>query len=111
MGIDVRGRDGVAEVVIDFPPVNALPTQGWYDLAAPGQLLLTEHDRDRRWLTTRLTDLAVPEPGRTAGKFVLVYDDVCTTGTQLDAVAGCLFDQGGAARVEGVVLARASWRA
>ncbi len=37
---------------------------GWYDLAAPGQLLLTEHDRDRRWLTTRLTDLAVPEPGR-----------------------------------------------
>lgn len=37
---------------------------GWYDLAAPGQLLMTEHDRDRRWLTTRLTDLAVPEPGR-----------------------------------------------
>ena len=25
---------------------------------------MTEHDRDRRWLTTRLTDLAVPEPGR-----------------------------------------------
>jgi dipeptidyl aminopeptidase/acylaminoacyl peptidase len=37
---------------------------GWYDLAAPGQLLLTEHDRDRRWLTTRLTDLAGPGPGR-----------------------------------------------
>jgi dipeptidyl aminopeptidase/acylaminoacyl peptidase len=37
---------------------------GWYDLAAPGQLIMTEHDRDRRWLTTRLTDLAVPEPGR-----------------------------------------------
>ncbi len=37
---------------------------GWYDMAAPGQLLMTEHDRDRRWLTTRLTDLAVPEPGR-----------------------------------------------
>jgi predicted amidophosphoribosyltransferase len=54
--------------------------------------------------------LAVPEPGRTAGQFVLVYDDVCTTGTQLDAVAGCLLDQGGAARVEAVVLARALWR-
>jgi enoyl-CoA hydratase/carnithine racemase len=26
--------DGIAEVVIDFPPVNALPVQGWYDLAA-----------------------------------------------------------------------------
>jgi predicted amidophosphoribosyltransferase len=41
---------------------------------------------------------------------VLVYDDICTTGGQLDAVAGCLHDQGGAARVEGVVLARAPWR-
>jgi dipeptidyl aminopeptidase/acylaminoacyl peptidase len=37
---------------------------GWFDMAAPGQLLLTEHDRDRRWITTRLTDLASPEPGR-----------------------------------------------
>jgi dipeptidyl aminopeptidase/acylaminoacyl peptidase len=37
---------------------------GWSDLAAPGQLLMTEHDRDRRWLTTRLTDLGVPEAGR-----------------------------------------------
>ena len=27
-------RDGIADVVIDFPPVNALPAQGWYDLAA-----------------------------------------------------------------------------
>jgi len=54
--------------------------------------------------------LRVPDPARTAGRFVLVYDDVCTTGSQLDAVAGCLLDQGGAARVEGVVLARAPWR-
>ena len=34
MGIDVRTRDGIADVVIDFPPVNALPAQGWHDLAA-----------------------------------------------------------------------------
>ena len=54
--------------------------------------------------------LKVPEPARTAAKFVLVYDDVCTTGTQLDAVAACLLDPGQAARVEGVVLARAPWR-
>jgi enoyl-CoA hydratase/carnithine racemase len=33
MGIDVRTDSGVAEVVIDFPPVNALPAQGWRDLA------------------------------------------------------------------------------
>jgi enoyl-CoA hydratase len=34
MGIVVSRGDGVAEVVIDFPPVNALPVQGWFDLAA-----------------------------------------------------------------------------
>ena len=34
MGIELRGGDdGVAEVVIDFPPVNALPVQGWFELA------------------------------------------------------------------------------
>jgi enoyl-CoA hydratase len=32
-GIEVRARDGVAEVMIDFPPVNALPARGWGDLA------------------------------------------------------------------------------
>jgi predicted amidophosphoribosyltransferase len=54
--------------------------------------------------------LAIPDPARTAGKFVLVYDDICTTGRQLDTVAAALLDDGGAARVEGVVLARAPWR-
>src|SRR5580698_6773158 len=34
MGIDVQTRDGIADVIIDFPPVNALPAQGWHDLAA-----------------------------------------------------------------------------
>src|ERR1700748_13093 len=33
MGVEVRTADGIAEVVIDFPPVNALPVQGWFDLA------------------------------------------------------------------------------
>jgi enoyl-CoA hydratase len=33
MGIEVSSGDGVAEVVIDFPPVNALPVRGWFDLA------------------------------------------------------------------------------
>ncbi len=54
--------------------------------------------------------LAVPDPSRTAGQHILVYDDICTTGTQLDAVAACLLEAGGAARVEAVVLARALWR-
>ena len=34
MSVEVRTADGIAEVVIDFPPVNALPVQGWQDLAA-----------------------------------------------------------------------------
>jgi enoyl-CoA hydratase/carnithine racemase len=33
MGIEVRTSGGIAEVIIDFPPVNALPVQGWFDLA------------------------------------------------------------------------------
>jgi enoyl-CoA hydratase len=33
MGIEVRSGGGIAEVVIDFPPVNALPVRGWFDLA------------------------------------------------------------------------------
>jgi dipeptidyl aminopeptidase/acylaminoacyl peptidase len=37
---------------------------GWYDMAAPGQLLVTEHDRDRRWLISRLADLAAPHDSR-----------------------------------------------
>ena len=33
---------------------------GWLDLHEPHQLLLTEHDRDRRWLTTWICDMAGP---------------------------------------------------
>ena len=33
MGIELRTSGGIAEVIIDFPPVNALPVQGWSDLA------------------------------------------------------------------------------
>jgi enoyl-CoA hydratase len=33
MGIEMRVGDGIAEVVINFPPVNALPAQGWFELA------------------------------------------------------------------------------
>jgi enoyl-CoA hydratase len=33
MGIEVRTSGGVAEVIIDYPPVNALPVRGWFGLA------------------------------------------------------------------------------
>ena len=37
---------------------------GWFDMTTAGQLLVTEHDRDRRWLTSRLCDLAAPGESR-----------------------------------------------
>src|SRR5438876_3773876 len=33
MGITRQLTDGIGDVVIDVPPVNALPAQGWFDLA------------------------------------------------------------------------------
>ncbi len=33
MSIEVREAGGIAEMIIDFPPVNALPVRGWRDLA------------------------------------------------------------------------------
>ena len=60
-------RDMIFRLAAPFrdAPGPGIPVQqrcvGWYDLAAPGHLLVTEHDRDRRWLTSRLIDLAVPD--------------------------------------------------
>jgi predicted amidophosphoribosyltransferase len=54
--------------------------------------------------------LDIPDPGRTHGRDILVFDDVCTTGYQLNAVAGYLLDQGQATRVRALALARAPWR-
>jgi predicted amidophosphoribosyltransferase len=84
-----------AVIVKTEPTLKSADAQAWSKRA-------TRHDL--------LAALQVTDPARTAGKFILVYDDICTTGTQLDVVAGCLLDQGGAARVEGIVLARAPWR-
>ena len=54
--------------------------------------------------------LTIPDPARTQGRDILVFDDVCTTGYQLNAVAGHLLNQGQATRVRALVLARAPWQ-
>jgi dipeptidyl aminopeptidase/acylaminoacyl peptidase len=46
---------------------------GWYDLDEPHRVLLAEHDRDRRWMTTRLRDLTDPSLDRVV--FDLSVDD------------------------------------
>lgn len=48
-------------------------------------------------------------PGRIRSKRIMVYDDICTTGLQLNAVAGQL-RRWGAVSVHGVVLARQPWQ-
>ena len=53
--------------------------------------------------------LQLRHPARIYGKRILVYDDVCTTGLQLNAVARRLRGWG-AISVHGVVLARQPWR-
>ena len=60
MSVRVRSADGIAEVVIDFPPVNALPAQGWNDLAAA----VTEAGADP---ATRAVILAADGRGFCAG--------------------------------------------
>jgi predicted amidophosphoribosyltransferase len=83
-----------AAVVKTRPTLKSADAQAWAKRATGNELR---------------SALRVPDPARTAGQYVLVFDDVCTTGTQLDAVAGCLLDDGRAACVEAVVLARAVW--
>jgi dipeptidyl aminopeptidase/acylaminoacyl peptidase len=46
---------------------------GWSDMEAQNTIILTEHDRDRRWITTWLCDLAEPERNRVL--FDLSEDD------------------------------------
>jgi predicted amidophosphoribosyltransferase len=110
---------GHAEAVV-AAAADADASARWpFDVSSPAAIIKTQatlKSADAQAWSKRATGyelrsaLRVPDPSRTAGKFIMIYDDVCTTGTQLDAVAGCLVDQGGAARVEGVVLARAPWR-
>src|SRR4029453_18632214 len=54
--------------------------------------------------------LFIGNKSQIADRRVLIYDDVCTTGSQLNAIAGHLLDEGGARSVRAVVLARAPWR-
>ena len=53
--------------------------------------------------------LVLQHPDRIAGKRVVIYDDICTTGHQLNEVARRLEDWG-ATQVYGIVLARHPWK-
>jgi enoyl-CoA hydratase len=76
MGIELRADAGVAEVIIDFPPVNALPVQGWFDLAGalaaagadPGVRVVVLSARGRGFCA----GVDIKEMQRTAGHDALV---------------------------------------
>ncbi|PZG18992.1 ComF family protein [Micromonospora craterilacus] len=53
--------------------------------------------------------LRVPDPSRVKGKEIMVYDDVFTSGTTLNAAARRL-KESGATKVYGLSLARQTWR-
>ena len=63
-------RDRIMRLAAPFTgePERAFDVQhrclGWLDLDEPHRVLLTEHDRDRRWLTTWICDLAEPDRRR-----------------------------------------------
>lgn len=64
---------------------------------------------DKRDAAAGLEGLLVLSPELdVAGASILIYDDVCTTGLQLDAVSRFAKSHG-ASRVEGLVLARTQW--
>ena len=61
MGISHRLVDGIAEIVIDVPPVNALASTGWFELAD----VVTELGKD--------PDCRVGDCGQHAVSLVLVF--------------------------------------
>jgi len=99
---------------------TADPSGRWpFDIRVPAAIIkteATEQSAGRSFAEKRIAAAAlrevlqIPDPARTAGRRILVFDDVCTTGRQLNAVADCLVQEGRAAGVRALVLARAPWR-
>ena len=110
---------GHTEAVIDVAADEDVLSEWPFDTADPKALLKISATSQsagssasaKRAAAAELANaLQIPDRDRIAGKRILVYDDVCTTGNQLNVVAGFLIDEGGALSVEAVVLARAPWR-
>jgi enoyl-CoA hydratase len=82
MSIEVTAAGGVAEVVMDFPPVNALPAQGWHDLAAA--ITAAAHDR-----AVSAVILAAQGRGFCAGVDIKEMQRTAGHAALLGANAGC----------------------
>jgi len=98
------------EDVLGLWPFDAAPRRAVVKVRATAKSAHATAKAKREAARELRSALSVPDPARTAGRYVLVYDDVCTTGSQLDAIAGTLLDTGRASHVDALVLARAPWR-
>lgn len=74
------------------------------------RMVATTSAAERRTAARELYDvLLVPDPATVRGKFIVVFDDVFTSGNTLNAVAKRL-REAEAAQIAGLTLARAPWR-
>ena len=77
-----RHGDGVVEVVVDHPPVNALPVKGWFDLADA----ITDAGRDE---ATRAVVLRAEGRGFNAGVDIKEFQRDTTHAALVGANRGC----------------------
>jgi enoyl-CoA hydratase len=77
-----RHDNGVVEVVVDHPPVNALPVKGWFDLAAA----VTDAGRDE---ATRAVVLRAEGRGFNAGVDIKEFQRDETFNALVGANRGC----------------------
>jgi enoyl-CoA hydratase len=77
-----RHEDGVVEVVVDNPPVNALPVQGWFDLA--DAVLAAGRDA-----STRVVVLRAEGRGFNAGVDIKEFQRDTTKQALVGANRGC----------------------
>lgn len=116
-----KPRLGHTERVLDAAAAEDVLREWPFDVADPPVIVKTrateKSARNTAWAKRAAAGelraaLAITDRSRSRieGKRILVYDDVCTTGSQLNAVAECLIEDGGAASIDALVLARAPWR-
>jgi predicted amidophosphoribosyltransferase len=104
------------ELVIEAATASDLCGLWPFDVGVPRALVKVRptprsrgsHTDKERAADLLLDALVAPDRRRLSGRRILVYDDICTTGLQLDRVARFLRDCG-ARSVEAVVLARTPW--
>ena len=82
MAIETHTSDGVVEVVINYPPVNALPVQGWFDLASA----ISAAGQDE---ATRVVILAAEGRGFCAGVDIKEMQRTAGNDALIGANRGC----------------------